>query len=318
MLQQIIDWLLYPVLGLSISSKAIGVLNYFLYDSIKIILMLFLMITMVGFVRTYLPYEKVKFWISHKNKVFSHSAASLFGAVTPFCSCSSIPIFFSFVLGGIPLGVSFSFLITSPLVNEYLVVLMWGFFGWKITLAYVLAGILGGIILGMVLGKMSLEKYIVKDMRISKIPSLKKFVNLKSRIVYGLNESCSITKKLYLWILVGVAVGALIHNFIPSGFITKIIDKGGLFSVPLATLIGVPLYGSCAAIVPIAVALFQKGVPLGTAIAFMMGMAALSFPEAILLRRIMKLKLILIFFSVVTLGIIIIGYLLNYLYVFLV
>ncbi|MFA6461301.1 MAG: permease [Candidatus Woesearchaeota archaeon] len=318
MLQQIIDWFFSSVLRLNPESKTVEVLNYFLYDSIKIILMLFLMIAIVGFIRTYLPYKKVKSWISNKNKLFSHAAASLFGAITPFCSCSSIPIFFSFIRGGIPLGVSFSFLITSPLVNEYLVVLMLGFFGWKITLAYVLAGIIGGIFLGVILGRMNLDRHLLKDITSSDIPKLKSFSNLKSRINYGMKEAWSITKKLYLWILLGVAVGAVIHNYVPAELITRLINKGGIFSVPLATLVGVPLYGSCAAIVPIAVALFDKGVPLGTAIAFMMGMAALSFPEAILLRRIMNLKLILIFFGVVTAGIIIIGYLLNFLQVYLI
>jgi hypothetical protein len=239
--------------------------------------------------------------------------ASLFGAITPFCSCSSIPIFLSFLEAGVPLGVTFSFLITSPLVNEYLVVLMLGFFGWKITLAYVISGILIGIISGLILGTMKLEKHLAKDL-ISSNSTVKKeirYYGIKKRLLFGLRESNSIIKKVWLWVLIGVGVGAAIHNYIPSELIQGIINKGGIFSVPIATILGVPMYGSCAAIVPIAVVLFQKGVPLGTALAFMMATAALSLPEAVILRRAMKLKLIVIFFGITTLAIIFTGYLFN-------
>lgn len=312
MLQIIVDWLLYSLCGLNPGSRLVQSLNFFIYDSIKIMLLLFFMIFLIGIIRTYIPQKKIKKWLSGSRRGVGNVLASLFGAVTPFCSCSSIPIFMGFLEAGIPLGVTFSFLITSPLVNEYLVVLMWGFFGWKITLAYVLAGIILGVVVGMILGSMKLEKHLVKDL-VSKKVRIKetKHDNFKSRLKFGLNESWSILKKLWIWILVGVGVGALIHNYVPSELIQGVINGTGIFAVPIATLIGVPLYGSCAAIVPIAVALFQKGIPLGTAIAFMMGVSALSLPEAIMLRRVMNLKLILIFFGITTLAIIFIGYLLN-------
>ena len=312
MLQIIIDWFLYNLLNLDSTIKVTQSINFFLYDAIKIILLLIVLIAVVGFLRTYLPQKKVKHWLSKKFPILSNFLASTFGAITPFCSCSSIPIFLGFLEAGIPLGVAFSFLITSPLVNEYLVVLMLGFFGWKITLAYVLSGIFIGIIGGIILGKLNLEKHLEKDLIVSR-KQLKDIVysNIKERIKFGFNEALSITKKIWVWILVGVAFGAIIHNYVPQEFIQRMVESGGIFTVPLAVLLGVPMYGSCAAIVPIAVVLFQKGVPIGTALAFMMATAALSLPEAIILRRAMKLKLILIFFGVVTIAIVFTGYLFN-------
>lgn len=315
MLQLIVDWFIYGVLKLPSSSKPAGMLNFFLYDSLKIILLLFVMITAIGFLRTFLPQQKIKQWLN-KSGGFGNFCAAFFGAATPFCSCSSIPIFFSFLEVQIPLGIAFSFLITSPIINEYLVVLMFGFFGWKITLAYVASGIVIGMVLGLALGRMRLEELLVKDMI---IPDASVFVegklyrSFKSRLFFGINESLSIIKKLWVWILVGVGIGALIHNFIPQEAVQGIVAKGGLFSVPIATVLGVPLYGSCAAILPVAIVLFQKGFPLGTALAFMMAVSALSLPEAIMLRRVMKLKLIAIFFTVTAVAIIFTGYLFNFL-----
>jgi uncharacterized membrane protein YraQ (UPF0718 family) len=317
MLQKIIDWILYGLAGLDPASHAMKSINFFLYDTVKIMFMLFVFIAIVGFFRTYISPIKVRNWLSKKKYGLSNIVASTFGAITPFCSCSSIPIFLSFIKSGVPLGVTFSFLITSPLVNEYLVVLMLGFFGWKITALYVLSGMVLGVVIGVIMGKLGLEKYLEKDIVQSSELKEQKYTNLKDRLSFGIDESVSIIKKLWIWIIFGVGVGAVIHNYIPSEVIQSVISKGGLFTVPLATILGVPMYGSCAAIVPIAVVLFQKGVPLGTALSFMMATAALSFPEAIILRRAMKLKLILIFFGIVTLGIIFTGYLFNVLQVLL-
>ena len=313
MLQVIVDFILITLFKLDPATRLYESLNFFIYDSIKIMLLLFLMIFIMGILRTYISQKKVKKWLSGKKYGSGNLGASLFGAVTPFCSCSSIPMFLGFLEAGVPLGVTFSFLITSPLVNEYLVVLMLGLFGWKITVAYVIAGILIGTVSGMILGKMNLKKYLVKDL-ISKRSKPNKEVKYKTfnhRIHFGYEEAMSITKKLWLWILVGVGLGAIIHNYIPQEVIQSIINQGGIFAVPIAVVLGVPMYGSCAAIVPIALVLFQKGVPLGTALAFMMATAALSFPEAVILRRAMKLKLILIFFGIVAISIIVIGYVFN-------
>jgi len=320
MLGEFISWLLYSLIKLDSSLKWVESLHFFIYDSLKIVLLLFVMIFVIGFLRTYLPQQKIKKWIGKGKYGLNNLVSSSFGAITPFCSCSSIPIFIGFLEAGIPLGVAFSFLITSPLVNEYLVILMLGFFGWKITLAYVISGILIGVIAGFILGKLRLEKHLVKDL-ISSKKELKEEVQydgLRKRIHFGYDEAISISKKLWVWILIGVGIGALIHNYVPSELIQSVIDKSGIFAVPLAVILGVPMYGSSAAIVPIAGILFGKGVPLGTALAFMMSISALSLPEAVILRRAMKIKLILIFFSVVTGAIILTGYVYNLLQVLLI
>ncbi|MFH1782100.1 MAG: permease [Candidatus Omnitrophota bacterium] len=314
MIQKFADFLVYSVLKLNPETRIGESINFFIYDSIKILLLLFFMIAIIGFFRTYMPQEKVKKWVSGKG-ILGNLIAAIFGSVTPFCSCSSIPIFFGFLEAGIPLGITFSFLITSPLINEYLVVLMLGFFGWKITVLYVLSGILIGVVSGAILGKMKLERYIVKDL-VSKGPAscgCKTYNTIKQRVIFGINEAVSIVKKVWIWVLVGVGIGSVIHNYIPQETIHSIISKTGIFSVPIAAILGVPMYGNCAAIVPIAVVLFRKGIPLGTALTFMMATVALSFPEAVILKRTMKLKLVIIFFTVTTLAIIITGYIFNFL-----
>lgn len=317
MLKLTVDWFTYNLLGLDPAKKISEVLNFFLYDSIKIILLLFVMISVVGFLRSFISPDKTRRWL-HKKRFFAYLLASLLGAITPFCSCSSIPLFIGFLDAGIPLGVTFSFLVTSPLINEYLVVIMLGFFGWKITSAYVVSGLLIGLISGMILGRMNLNKHLVKDF----IPASgkqehKEYKGIAIRIRFGLNEAKTIVSKIWLWVLVGVGVGAIIHNYVPQSAVHAIINRTGMFSVPIAVVLGVPMYGSCAAIVPIAVALFDKGFPLGTALAFMMAVSALSLPEAVLLRRAMKLQLIGIFFLITSLGIIFTGYLFNILQSFL-
>lgn len=312
MLQLAVDRLVYGIFKLPPGSQWGEVIDFFIYDSIKILTLLFVMIAAIGVLRSYLPDDRIKSWLLQK-KGLGNFLAALFGAVTPFCSCSSIPIFLSFMKAGIPLGVAFSFLITSPLINEYLVVLMFGFFGWKITLAYIGSGLALGITCGFVLGSLNLEKYLVEDMLPASffVEKCAPYQGFKQRLSFGFFEAASIVKKLWPWVLGGVAIGALIHNYVPQATIQPLIGKAGYFSVPLATLIGVPMYGSCAAIVPIAVVLFQKGVPLGTALSFMMAISALSIPEAMMLRRAMKLPLIAAFFGTTMLGIIFTGYLFN-------
>lgn len=313
MLQSFVDWIMYGVFGLDASIKWVEALNFFFYDTIKIIVLLFIMIFVMGVLRSFFPQHKIKKWLSGK-KVWGNVFASLFGAVTPFCSCSSIPIFFGFLEAEVPLGVTFSFLITSPLINEYLAVLMLGYFGWKITVVYILSGMFIGIVGGIILGKMNLERFIATDI-VNKNGDCgcgcKKQLTFKDRLNYGLSEANKIVKKIWVWVVVGVGIGAVTHNYVPQEAVESIVGKAGIFSVPIATLIGVPMYGSCAAIVPIALVLFQKGVPLGTALAFMMATAALSLPEAIILKRAMKLKLIVIFFTITSIGILFTGYLFN-------
>jgi uncharacterized membrane protein YraQ (UPF0718 family) len=319
MLLKFSDWLVYGVLGLDPASKFGTALNFFVYDSIKILVLLFVMIFVIGILRTFLPQEKVKEWMDKKG-LAGYVFAALFGAITPFCSCSSIPIFISFLKAGIPLGISFAFLVTSPLINEYLVVLMVGFFGWKIAILYVLSGLCVGIGSGYVMGLLRMERYLVADIVAGETLENRdtKIRGFKARVAFGFHEAVSIVQKIWIWVLVGVAIGSVIHNYVPQEAIEALMHRTGVFSVPIATLIGVPMYGSCAAIVPIAVVLFQKGIPLGTALAFMMAVAALSLPEAIMLRRAMKIRLILVFFGITTLAIIVIGYVFNFLQISLI
>lgn len=313
MLLSFTDQLVYEWIGLDPDSRLGGAIHFFVYDSLKIFLLLAVMIFAIGVIRTWLPEEKLKGWMS-RGGLWGNFVAALFGAITPFCSCSSIPIFISLLKAGVPLGVTFSFLITSPIINEYLVVLMAGEFGLPITLAYVLSGLVIGTVAGAILGHMKLEGYletdILKSAEAQKSPTE---YTVTSRLRYGRDEAVSVIRQIWVWVLVGVGIGAFIHNYAPKETIQAVIASTGIFSVPIATILGVPMYGSCAAIVPIAVVLFEKGIPLGAALAFMMAMAALSLPEAIMLRRTMKLPLIGLFFLITTLAIIFTGYLLNFL-----
>jgi uncharacterized membrane protein YraQ (UPF0718 family) len=311
MLLKFADLLVYEWIGLDPESTFGGAVHFFVYDTVKIFLLLAVMIFAIGFIRTYLAEDKLKRWMS-AGGLWGNGVAALFGAITPFCSCSSIPIFISLLKAGVPLGVTFSFLITSPIINEYLVILMANKFGVPITIAYIASGLLIGTIAGAVLGRMKLERFLEKDITTS-APLNDKIVEhtFTSRIRYGYTEALSVIRQIWLWVIIGVAIGAVIHNYVPEETIHSLIEATGIFSVPIATVLGVPMYGSCAAIVPVAVVLFEKGIPLGTALAFMMAMAALSLPEAIMLRRTMRLPLIALFFAITTLAIILTGYLLN-------
>jgi uncharacterized membrane protein YraQ (UPF0718 family) len=311
MLTSLINHLVYGGFGLDPESRFAGALHFFLYDTIKIFLLLAVMIFAIGVVRTWLPEDRLKRWMG-SGGIMGNFVAALFGAVTPFCSCSSIPIFISLLKAGVPLGVTFSFLITSPIINEYLVILMVGEFGLPITIAYVGSGLLIGTLGGAILGKLKLEKHLESDI-IAAAHTDSEVVShtWMTRLHYGWDEAVTVIKQIWLWVIVGVGIGAFIHNYVPQETIHSLMEATGIFSVPIATVLGVPMYGSCAAIVPIAVVLFQKGIPLGTALAFMMAMAALSLPEAIMLRRTMHLKLIGIYFGITTLAIIFTGYLLN-------
>jgi uncharacterized protein len=312
MLDAFFDWLVYSFLALGRGSPAAEAAYFFAYDSVKILALLFSMIAVIGFFRSYVPPGRIRSWLSGRRAWVSYLAAASFGALTPFCSCSSIPIFISLMKAGVPLGPAFAFLVTSPLINEYLAVLMLGFFGWKITLAYIFFGMLLGMVSGFFIERMNMKGQLVEGLVVEgesfKDPV---FPGFRSRIAYGLSEAVSMTKSLWLWVLFGVGVGAFIHGFIPKELIDSAVGATGLFAVPIVVLIGIPLYANCSAVVPIAVVLFQKGVPIGTALAFMMATSALSLPEAIILRRAMKVRLILMFFGIVGAGIVVIGYVFN-------
>lgn len=311
MLLELADILIFEWLGLDPDSRIGGAVHFFVYDTFKIFLLLAIMIFAIGVARTWLPMSRLRQWMGGGG-VRGNFFAALFGAITPFCSCSSIPIFISLLKAGAPLGVTFSFLITSPIINEYLVILMAGEFGVPITAAYVASGLVIGTIAGALLGRMRLDRFLENDI-VGSAQQDDDSVDHTwiTRIRFGCDEAVTVIRQIWKWVLVGVGVGAFIHNYVPKDTIHGLMQATGVFSVPIATILGVPMYGSCAAIVPIAVVLFEKGIPLGTALAFMMAMAALSLPEAIMLRRVMRLELIALYFAITTVAIIVTGYLLN-------
>lgn len=292
------------------------VAEFFIYDTIKIFALLIILTHLMSLLRFYLPIEKVRdFLAKHKFYGLDYLLATMFGAVTPFCSCSSIPLFIGFLEAGIPLGVTFAFLITSPLINEVAIALLVSIFGWKVTGLYVLAGILIGIVGGFVLGKLKMEKYVeefvwkIKSDKIKK--SEKEKMPFKREMLLVSAEAFEITRKVALYVLLGVALGALIHGYVPQGFFEKYLEGAGLFGVPIAVVLGVPMYANASGVIPIIQSLVEKGVPLGTALAFMMAIVGLSLPEALILKKVLKWPLLGAFFGVVTVGIIMIGYAFN-------
>lgn len=314
MLKQFSDWLVYSIFKFDSVSKIGSSVNFFVYDTIKIYFLVVAVVAAIAFLRTFLPPHKIKETLSKQKFGAGNLAASILGAITPFCSCSSIPIFIGFIKAEVPLGIAFSFIITSPLVNEIVFIMMGGLFGWKIAILYALAGITLGVAAGLILGKMKLEKELVLDLNDSNGESLTLDYlpkSIEGKIQFSLNESFSTFKKLWLVIAIGVGVGAAIHGYVPIEFFRQFLGVGSIWAVPIATLIGIPIYAGCSTVVPIVFALFGQGFPLGTALAFMMAIAGLSLPEAIMLKRVLSMKLLAIFFGVVALGIIIIGYLFN-------
>lgn len=317
--QNIADWLVIDVFGMDAGSRMAEALNFFIYDTVKILLLLFIIIFLMGIINSYFPIDKVRNFLSRKKLYgLEYLMASLFGVVTPFCSCSSVPLFIGFVKGGIPLGVTFSFLVTSPLVNEVAIGLFIGLFGVKMTAIYVISGVLLGTVSGMILQKLKLERYLtpwVKEVlenaqREQDIFQVEK-QPFTQRIPVIWNEVLNILKGVILYVVVGIAIGGVMHGYIPEGFFEQYMSKDNLFAVPIATILAVPMYSNASGILPIVQVLVSKGIPIGTAIAFMMGVVGLSLPEAMLLKKVMTFKLIGIFFGVVTLCIIISGYIFN-------
>lgn len=319
MIQSFADWLVYGVFGLA-SDTHLGIaLNFFFYDSIKILFLLFGISIIMGIINAYFPIDRLRNYLtSHKMYGLQYLLASVFGAITPFCSCSSIPLFIGFVKGGIPLGVTFAYLITSPLVNEVAVAMFAGTFGWKITIVYVVSGIVLGVIGGFVLGKMNLDKYLtdwVKQIQANayvessewekeNTPFFKRLPNI-------VNEAWHIVKGVLLYIFIGIGIGALMHGYVPEGFFEQYMGRDNWFAVPISVLLAVPMYANAAGIVPVIEVFVAKGIPLGTALAFMMAVVGLSLPEATLLKKVMTWRMIGIFFGVITLFIILSGYLFN-------
>lgn len=320
MIQQFADWLVYGVFSLDATSRLGASVNFFFYDTIKILLLLFVISAIMGVVNAYLPIDRLRKVLTTRKLYGSqYLFAALFGAITPFCSCSSIPLFIGFVKGGIPLGVTLAFLITSPLVNEVAIAMFLGTFGVKATLVYAISGILLGVMGGWVLEQFRLEKYLspwVQQIQAqSEVESEEwemQHVSFIKRIPTILKDAWDIVRGVLLYVIIGIAVGAAMHGYIPEGFFETYLAADKWYSVPLAVILAVPMYAGAAGIVPVIQVFVAKGVPLGTAIAFMMAVVGLSIPEATMLKKVMTWRLIGLFFGVVTLFIILSGYLFNW------
>lgn len=319
MIQDFADWLVYRLFGLSADTSWGIAVNFFFYDTIKILILLFFISVLMGIVNAYFPIERLrKFLLTHKMYGLQYLLAAVFGAITPFCSCSSIPLFIGFVKGGIPLGVTFAFLITSPLVNEVAVAMFLGSFGLKVTLIYAISGILLGVVGGFTLGRMRLESYLSNWVRQIQAQSSVEageweknqttFVKRLPAIVRG---AWKIVSGVLVYVLVGIGIGAFMHGFVPEGFFEQYMSKENWYAVPLSVILAVPMYANAAGIVPVIEVFVAKGIPLGTAIAFMMAVVGLSLPEATLLKKVMTWRLIGIFFGTVAFFIILSGYLFN-------
>lgn len=319
MIQQMADCLTYNQLGLDAASHLGSALNFFIYDTVKIILLLFAISSLMGVVNAYFPIERLRnYLMTHKLYGMQYLLASIFGAITPFCSCSSIPLFIGFVKGGIPLGVTFAFLITSPLVNEVAVAMFLGSFGLKVTVVYVVSGILLGMVGGILLGRMRLEPLLSDWVKQIQTQSTKQTevweterVSFTRRLPAILREAWSIVRSVLIYVIIGIGIGAMMHGYVPEGFFEHYMARDNWFAVPLAVVVAVPMYANAAGIVPIVEVFVAKGIPLGTAITFMMAIVGLSLPEATLLKKVMTWRLIGIFFGTITLFIILLGYLFN-------
>jgi len=312
MLQEFADLLVYQWFGLVQGTTLGEAFNFFVYESIKIFLMLTVIIFCVSMLRSYFPAERTKKILSHKREFYGNVVASLLGIVTPFCSCSAVPVFIGFIESGVPLGITFSFLIASPMVNEVAVVMLWGLLGWKIMAIYISSGLIIAIIAGYLIGKFKLEHLVqdyVYQMKVGDTEVADQ--SITERLQYARDYTKEILKKIWIYVIVAIALGGFIHGYAPEDFLVQYAGKDNVWAVPMAVLIGVPLYSNAAGVIPIVTALIQKGMSLGTALAFMMAVTALSFPEMIILRNVLKTKLIVIFIAILTVSIIFTGYLFN-------
>jgi uncharacterized membrane protein YraQ (UPF0718 family) len=315
----LVDTFTFGFLKLSPETHLGAAVNFFFYDTIKILILLFLISSLMGVVNAYFPVDRLRVYLTTKKMYgLEYFFASFFGAVTPFCSCSSIPLFIGFVKGGIPLGVTFSYLITSPLVNEVAVAMFLGLFGIKATLIYAGAGIIMGMIGGFFLGKLKLDKYLsdwVRQIQENATQESEEWEGEKTsfldRLPTIIKDGWDIVRKVLLYVIIGIAIGAAMHGYVPENFFTGFLSADKWYAIPLAVILAVPMYANAAGIVPVIQVFVAKGVPLGTAIAFMMAVVGLSLPEATLLKKVMKWKLIGIFFGTISLFIILLGYLFN-------
>ena len=316
-LPQFVDFIVLDLLGLTKGLHSTEALRFFIYEFPKVMLLLALIIFFVGIIRTYFTPERTRKALEGKKTFTGNVMAAMLGIVTPFCSCSAIPLFIGFVESGVPLGVTFSFLISSPMINEVAVVLLYGMFGWKVALIYVVTGLFIAIFAGWVIGKLKLEKWVeswVYDTKLGENNLEDEKIRFNDRISSGYIAVKDIVGKVWLYVALGIAIGAGAHGYVPQDFMAALMGKSAWYSVPLSVLIGIPLYSNAAGIIPIVSVLIEKGASLGTSLAFMMSVIGLSLPEMVILRKVLKLPLIFTFIGIVGAGIMIVGYLFNFIF----
>lgn len=316
--QSAADWMVYTLLGLNPESPAGSSLNFFIYDTVKIFILLLVIVYAVTFLRSFFSPEKTRAWLAERkgSTFIGHILAALLGIITPFCSCSAVPLFIGFVEAGIPLGVTFTYLIAAPMVNEVALVMLYGMFGWQVALVYIVSGEVIAIFAGLIIGRLKLERYVedyvyqvkVRDTRVSMHSP-----TYTERLQESWLDTIAIIKKIWLFVVIGIGIGSLMHGWIPTGALATYAGDGNPFAVIVAVLIGIPLYGNAAGVIPLVSELTRAGVAMGTALAFMMAVTALSIPEMILLRKVLKPRLLAVFVAVVGMGIIFIGYFFNWL-----
>jgi uncharacterized protein len=313
-LQPITDWLIYHVAGMTEGTRLTESIRFFVFEVPKVLMLLALIIFFVGIIRSYFSPERTRKILEGKSQFTGNILAGLLGVVTPFCSCSAIPLFLGFVESGVPLGVTLSFLIAAPMINEVAVILLFGLFGWKTALLYVTTGLIISITAGWIIGRLKLEKWVegwVYKTKLGANTLEEEKLTFSDRIKFGFIAVKEIVSKVWIYVILGIAVGAAAHGYVPETFMASLMGKSAWYSIPLSVLIGVPLYSNAAGIIPIVSVLIEKGASLGTALAFMMSVIGLSLPEMIILRKVLKLPLIFTFIGIVATGIMIVGFLFN-------
>jgi uncharacterized membrane protein YraQ (UPF0718 family) len=311
-LQFFADWVTYTLMELVKASPLGSSVNFFIYDSIKVTLLLAVIVFCVAIIRSFITPQKVKKWVAGRTEGVGNVVAAVLGIPTPFCSCSAVPLFIGFVESGVPLGITFSFLVASPLINEVAAAMLLAMFGWQIALIYIVSGLIIAIIAGIIIGRLHLESEVEEFVWKCKMHDhAEKPMTWKDRIDFGISESKSITLKVFPYIIIGIAIGAVIHGYAPADFLINIAGPDNPLAVPIAVLIGIPLYSNAAGMIPIMEVLTAKGMAMGTALAFMMAVIGLSLPEMIILRKVIKIKLLVIFAGIMFISFTLTGYLFN-------
>lgn len=311
------DLVTYNLLGLQAETHLAGAVHFFIEDFTKILFLLCLMTSLISFFRSKLNSEKIREYLEGKPKWIAYLMAVVLGAITPFCSCSSIPLFIGFIEAGIPFGIVMAFLITSPMINEVAMLVFASTVGWDVAGIYIITGMSIGLIGGLLMEKLGFEKYVesyVYDIKMGRTGSVENKMSFKERLFYAFNYSKGIVKKIWLYLLIGIGIGAFLHGYVPQEFFAEHASKDNIFAVPMAVILGIPLYSNATGVVPIAEALLGKGVPLGTVLAMMMSVVAISLPEMVILRKVLKAKLLWYFVLFMLVAFIIVGYLYNWIF----